>query len=163
MSRVVHDLIAELRLGRIRSVAFVVCGEPRWTLPLYELAIATARYGWSLGIADARYWFITPEPVPVDGCELATRDAVNARLEPEGITFIGSTFADLQPGAVLLDPQGGCIEVDRVVTLEDVEATSRSHRLSPRSHPGAPSRARPDPGGHTRGHVCQPALGVVTV
>ena len=30
------------------------------------------------------------------------------RLEPEGITFIGSTFADLQPGAVLLDPQGEC-------------------------------------------------------
>src|SRR3954447_8436003 len=162
MSRVVHELIAELRLGRIRTVAFVVQGEPRWTLPLYEVAIATARYGWSLGIADARYWFITPEPVPLAGFGSAARAAVNARLEPEGVTFIGSTFADLQPGAVLLDPEGGCIEVDRVVTLEDVEATNRSPRPPPRSHGGPPSRGRADPGGHPRGHICQPPLGVVT-
>ena len=134
MSRLVHHLIAELRLGRIRTVAFVVCGEPRWTLPLYEVAIATARHGWSLGIADARYWLVTPEPVPLAGFGSAARAAVSARLEPEGITFIGSTFADLQPGAVLLDPQGGCLKVDRVVTLEDVEATSTPHRPSPRSH-----------------------------
>jgi hypothetical protein len=117
MSRIVHDLIAELRLGRIRTVAFVVRGDVRWTLPLYELAIATARRGWSMGIADARYWFVTPEPVPLAGFGSAPRAAVSARLEPEGITFVGSTFADLRPGAVLLDPQGECIEVDRVVTL----------------------------------------------
>ena len=117
MSRLTLDLIAELRLGLIRRIAFVVRGEPRWTLPLYELAIATARRGWSLGIADARYWFVTPEPVPVAGCGLAARAEISTRLEPEGITFIGSTFADLRPGAVLLDPRGECIEVDRVVTL----------------------------------------------
>ena len=117
MSRIVHDLIAELRLGRIRTVAFVVRGDVRWTLPLYELALATARRGWSMGIADARYWFVTPEPVPLAGFGSAARAAVSARLEPEGITFVGSTFADLRPGAVLLDPQGECIEVDRVVTL----------------------------------------------
>jgi hypothetical protein len=127
------DLIAELRLGLIRTVAFVVHGEATWTLPLYELAIATARRGWSIGIADARYWFVTPEPVPLAGCGLAARAAVSARLEPEGITFIGSTFADLRPGAVLLDPQGGCIEVDRVVTLDYVEAMSRVHRPPTRS------------------------------
>ena len=98
MSRIVHDLIAELRLGRIRTVAFVVRGDVRWTLPLYELAIATARRGWSIGIVDARYWFVTPEPVPLAGFGSAARAAVSARLEPEGITFVGSTFADLRPG-----------------------------------------------------------------
>ena len=70
-----------------------------------------------MGIADARYWFVTPEPVPLAGFGSAARAAVSARLEPEGITFVGSTFADLRPGAVLLDPEGECIEVDRVVTL----------------------------------------------
>ena len=119
MSQLTLDLIAEVRLGLIRRIAFVVCGEPRWTLPLYELAIATARRGWSLGIADVRYWFVTPEPVPLAGCGLAARAEISMRLEPEGITFIGSTFADLQPGAVLLDPQGECLEVDRVVTLDE--------------------------------------------
>ena len=89
MSRIVHDLIAELRLGSIRTVAFVVRGYVRWTLPLYELAIATARRGWSMGIADARYWFVTPEPVPLAGFASPARAAVSARLEPEGITFVG--------------------------------------------------------------------------
>jgi hypothetical protein len=116
-ARIVDDLITELRLGRIRRVAFVVRGEARWTLPLYEVAITTARRGRSVGIEDARYWFVTPEPVPLAGCGSAARAGVSAKLEPEGITFIGSTFADLRPGAVLLDPQGKVIEVDRVVTL----------------------------------------------
>ncbi len=38
-------------------------------------------------------------------------------LEPEGITFIGSTSADVQRGAVLLDPRAERIEVDRIVCL----------------------------------------------
>ena len=104
----------------------MVRGEARWTLPLYEVAVTTARRGWSIGIEDARYWFITPEPVPLAGFGSAARAGVSAKLEPEGITFIGSTFADLPPGVVLLDPQGELIEVDRVVTLSDVEATSNS-------------------------------------
>ena len=117
MSRIVHDLIADLRLGRIRTVAFVVRGDVRWTLPLYELAIATARRGWSMGIADARYLVRHARARSARGLRIRRTRAVSARLEPEGITFVGSTFADLRPGAVLLDPQGECIEVDRVVTL----------------------------------------------
>jgi hypothetical protein len=145
MSRIVHDLIAELRLGRIRTVAFVVRGDVRWTLPLYELALATARRGWSMGIADARYWFVTPEPVPLAGFGSAARAAVSARLEPEGITFIGSTFADLRPNVVLLDPQGELLQVDRVVTLSDAEAISWSsadgdQRTRSHSRPAASRR-----------------------
>jgi hypothetical protein len=123
---VIDDLVTELRLGRIRSVAFVVGGEAKWTLPLYDVAVTTARRGWSVGIADARYWFVTPEPVPLAGFGSAARAGVSAKLEPEGITFIGSTFADLRPGVVLLDPQGELIEVDRVVTLSDVKATTEA-------------------------------------
>ena len=116
------DLVEELRHGWIHAVAFVVLGEPRWTLPLYELALATARGGWSIGIEDARYWLVTPEPVPLAGCGAGERAAIGERLEPEGITFIGSTFADLEPGVVTLDPQGEILEVDRVITLSDDEA-----------------------------------------
>jgi len=123
-ARLVDDLIAELQLGWISTVAFVVRGEARWTLPLYEVAITTARRGWSIGIADARYWFITPEPVPLAGFGPDARGAVSAGLEPEGITFIGSTFADLRSNVVLLDPQGERLEVDRVVTLSDATSWS---------------------------------------
>ncbi len=130
-ARVVDDLISELRLGWIRRVAFAVLGEARWTLPLYQVAITTARRGWSVGIAEARYWFVTSEPVPLAGFGPAARAAVSAGLEPEGITFIGSTFADLRPGVVLLDPQGEALEVDRVVTLSDLRGFSDTRREAP--------------------------------
>jgi hypothetical protein len=103
-----QNLISQLRAGRIRSVAFVVPGDAQRALPLYDLAITTARRGWQLGIPAATYWFVTPEPEAPAG------------LEAEGITFIGSTYADVQDGAVMLDPRDERIEPDRVVTLNEL-------------------------------------------
>jgi hypothetical protein len=108
---IVDRLVAELGSGRIRSVAFVVESDVRSTLPLYDLAIATARRGWQLGIPAATYWFLTPEPEPLA--------SLGSRLEPEGITFIGSTYADVRGGFVLLDPQDRRIEADRIVSLNE--------------------------------------------
>lgn len=105
---IANHLVAELRAGRIRSVAFVVPSDAPWTWPLYDLAITTARGGWQLGIPAATYWFVTPEPEP-----LATLES----LEAEGITFIGSTYADVRDDVVLLDPQDERIEPDRIVSL----------------------------------------------
>ncbi|HEX5621831.1 MAG TPA: hypothetical protein VFX51_25620 [Solirubrobacteraceae bacterium] len=109
MSNAQH-LIAELQTGRIHSVAFVVESDARWTLPLYDLAITTARRGWRLGIPATTYWFVTPESEPL------------ANLEDEGIIFIGSTYAEVQGGVVLLDPQDERIEPDRIVCLHELVA-----------------------------------------
>ena len=102
---IAHQLVAELQAGRIQSVAFVVPSDVRWTLPLYDVAITTARRGWQLGIPAATYWFVTPEP------------EASVSLESEGITFIGSTYADIRHGVVLLDPQDERIVADRIVSL----------------------------------------------
>jgi hypothetical protein len=110
-------LVAELGTGRIQSVAFVVPSDVEWTSPLFHLAITTARRGWQLGIPAARYWFITPEPEPLAGFGPAVAILAHERLEPEGITFIGSTYADVRHGVVLLDPQAERIEPDRIVSL----------------------------------------------
>jgi hypothetical protein len=111
---IAQHLIADLRAGRIQSVAFVVPCDSAGTLPLYELAITTARRGWQLGIPAATYWFVTPEPEPP------------ANLESEGITFIGSTYADVRNGVVLLDPQDERIEPDRIVSLNELVADRRA-------------------------------------
>lgn len=112
---IVDRLVADLSLGRIRSVAFVVPIDVSMTLPLYEVAIATARLGWQRGLDDVRYWLITPEPEPP--ASFGSSSCVSGRetLESEGITFIGSTYPEVQHGVVLLDPQGESIEVDQVV------------------------------------------------
>jgi sulfide:quinone oxidoreductase len=125
-------LVSDLELGVIRRVAFVVPSGASWTLPLYELAIMTARHGWAIGIDDARYWFITPEPEPLAIFGPAASLTAHQMLEPEGITFIGSAGADVQRGAVLLDRRMERIEVDRIVCLPLLEG--------PRT-PGVPTDA----------------------
>src|SRR5690242_6331717 len=107
----VDRLVADLAAGLIGSVAFVVPSDaPTTTLPLYDLAIGTARRGWSIGVGDVRYGFVTPESEPVS-------DAASERLEPEGIVFIGSTYPDVCEGRVFLEPQGEILEADAVVSL----------------------------------------------
>lgn len=125
-------LVSDLELGRVRSVAFVVPSGASWTLPLYELAIMTARHGWLKGINDARYWIVTPETEPLAIFGTATSLVVHEMLEPEGITFIGSIRADVQDGAVLLYPRAERIDVDRIVCLPLLEG--------PRT-PGVPADA----------------------
>jgi hypothetical protein len=116
-SALVDRLVADLAFGRIHSVAFVVGSDASWTVPLYDVAIDTARRGWRLGLDDVRYWFVTPEPEPLARLGPAVSGVASQRLEPEGITFIGSTYPDIRPGLVLLDPQGESIEADVIVSL----------------------------------------------
>ena len=107
---IVDHLVSELTLGRIQSIAFVVPTDAGTTMPLYDVAIATARRGWKIGLEAPRYWFVTPERRPVSV-------AASQRLEPEGIAFIGSTYSEIRHGVVLLDPHGESLEVDLVVSL----------------------------------------------
>jgi sulfide:quinone oxidoreductase len=111
------DLVSDLERGDVRRVAFVVPGGASWTLPLYELAIMTARHGWAIGIGGARYWFVTPEREPLAIFGPAASRVVHGMLEPEGITFVGSVRADVRAGAVLLDEQRERIDADRIVCL----------------------------------------------
>jgi hypothetical protein len=108
--RIVDHLVSELARGRVHAIAFVVPSDVETTTALYDVAIATARRGWWIGIEDVRYWLVTPEHEPVSV-------AATQRLEPEGIAFVGSTYPDVRGRRVLLDPQGESIEVDLVVSL----------------------------------------------
>ena len=125
---IVDQLVHDLSLGQVRSIAFVVPSHASTTWPLYGVALATARRGWRLGIEDVRYWFVTPEPEPAED------------LESEGIVFIGSTYPDVREGRVLLDPQGESIEVDLVVSLDGVLRVVSAHGPHTDSRPAEPVR-----------------------
>jgi hypothetical protein len=121
-TQIVDGLVAELEAGEIESVAFVVRCDAASPLPLYDAAIATARRGWRLGVPRARYWLITPE-----ACPPAT---AYPELGPEGIEFVGSTYADLMDDVLVLDPRDESIRPDRVVSLGsegEVDITRLTH------------------------------------
>jgi sulfide:quinone oxidoreductase len=111
-----HALLDDLEHGSVQAVAFVVPPETSWSLPLYELALMTAREASSKGL-DSSFYLITPEqrPLAVFGPPVSHR--VGGLLAAAGIEFIGSTYADPHEGSVRLDPGGRTLEVDAVVAL----------------------------------------------
>jgi sulfide:quinone oxidoreductase len=108
-------LLADLEDGYAKRVAFVVPSSTAWSLPLYELALMTARDVWSAGIENVELTFVSPEDRPLDIFGPEASAIVAELLAREGIRFIGSVGADIEQVAVVADDER--IAVDRTITL----------------------------------------------
>jgi sulfide:quinone oxidoreductase len=108
-------LLADLEDGYARRVAFVVPGGAAWSLPLYELALMTARDVWAAGMDDVELTVVSAEERPLDifGPEASTM--VADLLSTEGIRYVGGRAPHVERAAVLAGDER--IEVDRTVTL----------------------------------------------
>jgi sulfide:quinone oxidoreductase len=108
-------LLSDLELGYVRRIAFVVPGTVAWSLPLYELAIMTARDAWSAGIEGVEIVFVTPEGRPLEAFGPEASAMIGGLLQEEGIEFIGSTRAEVGHGLVMAGDRR--IDVSRTVAL----------------------------------------------
>ena len=108
-------LLSDLELGYVTRVAFVVPSTVAWSLPLYELAVMTARDAWSAGVEGIELVFVTPEARPLEAFGPEASAMVAGLLEEEGVEFIGSTFADVAHGHVVAGLRR--IDVNRTVAL----------------------------------------------
>ena len=115
--RAMRELLADLARGAVRRVAFVAPSLAGWALPLYELALMTARTVAAAGADDVRLSLVTPEarPLAVFGGDASA--AAERLLAAAGIEFIGATHADVRPGTVSVRRDGRSLAVDRVVAL----------------------------------------------
>jgi sulfide:quinone oxidoreductase len=84
-------------------------------LPLYELAVMTAREVWAAGIDDADFVFVTPEGRPLEAFGSEAAAMVAELLASERIEFIGSTVADVGKGFVVAADRR--IDVNRTIAL----------------------------------------------
>jgi sulfide:quinone oxidoreductase len=112
-----HGMLADLEQGYLQRVAFVVPGEAAWTLPLYELALMTARQAWGMGMDRVRFTLVTPEERPLAMFGGPASQAVAEMLAAEGIEFVGASYPTVGRGYVIADPGGRRIDVERVVSL----------------------------------------------
>ena len=112
-----HGMLADLEQGYLKRVAFVVPGEVAWTLPLYELALMTARQAWTMGMDRVRFTLVTPEAQPLAMFGAAASDTVADLLERHAIDFVGGAYPSVGHGYVVADPGGRRIDADRVVSL----------------------------------------------
>ena len=150
-------LLRDLEEGYTKRVAFVIPPGAVWPLPLYELALMTAREVSGMGIDDAHLTVITPEAVPLTQFGRATATALREELDRAGVALHTARVARVAPAdplEVILQPSVQKLAVDRVVALPGVDG------------PGIPGTAHNDAGfilvgphGRMRGADCVWAAG----
>jgi len=112
-----HELLIDLEEGRVKDVAFVVPPDIAWSLPLYELALMTARDLIARGIHDVHLSLVTPEQRPLAIFGPQVSGAVSGLLDAAGVEFIGGAYADVRRGAIRLEPGGRAMEIDEAIAL----------------------------------------------
>jgi sulfide:quinone oxidoreductase len=115
-SQAIREMLAGLADGRAHSAAFVAPAMTGWLLPLYELALMTARELARSNIDWVELRLLTPEdrPLALFGGELS--QSVGRLLDTAGIEFIHASFAKLDSGGMMYAAIG-LPSSDYVVTL----------------------------------------------
>jgi sulfide:quinone oxidoreductase len=114
-SRRLRNALERLPRGP-RRVAFAAGPETGWTLPLYELALMTARWSAEKGLG-IEPWIVTYEhqPLSVFGERVAIE--VTQLLDDAGVRIWTSAFVDrVEDGRLWVDIEGG-LPVDLAVAL----------------------------------------------
>jgi sulfide:quinone oxidoreductase len=120
MDEVLHGIVQDVEGGYVRSIAFVSPSRLGWPLPLYELALLTARRAFEMGV-EVDVTVVTPEegPLAVFGAEAS--EAIGALLSEAGICAITCTEVQVpEPGRIVLQPADRELAVDRVVALPEL-------------------------------------------
>jgi len=111
-----NGLLRDLEEGYVNSVAFVVPDGVVWSLPLYELALMTARQVYGTG-RDVDLHLATPERAPL------------AVFGPEASAAVADLFGELNislhcgmpvtvaKGSIRIGRDGTATSVDRIVSL----------------------------------------------
>ena len=120
MDEQLHGLVQDVEGGYTHKVAFLIPTQPAWPLPIYELALMTARRAWDMQV-DVSITVITPEDAPLAVFGTAVSEAVQDLLEEHEILTITSAHAQTTAaGEVSIRPGSRNLHVNRVVALPEL-------------------------------------------
>jgi sulfide:quinone oxidoreductase len=112
-----HGLIQDVEGGYVHKLAFISPTPMPWPLPLYELALMTARRAYDVNV-DLSITLATPEDAPLAMFGSKASVAVERLLVDNGILFIPSAHCDTPAkGRVSIAPGSRNLMVDRIVAL----------------------------------------------
>jgi sulfide:quinone oxidoreductase len=111
-----RGLIQDLEQGYVRSVAFIAPPGPAWPLPLYELALMTARRAYDMCV-QVELTIVTPEDAPLAIFGRGASNAVSALLDEAGIVVHTSSYPSVTGTALTAYPGMPPIETERRVAL----------------------------------------------
>jgi sulfide:quinone oxidoreductase len=117
-----HGLLQDVDEGYTHAVSFVVPPGVTWPLPIYELAIMTAREAWSMGIDDIMMEIVSPEAAPLALFGTQAAEAMSALLDQARIGFRGNTHVrETEAHHMVIVPGGEELHGQRVVALPTIE------------------------------------------
>ncbi len=112
-----HGLLQDIEGGYVRSVAFLAPTAMPWPLPLYELALMTARRAYGMQ-AEVRLTIVTPEDAPLAIFGGAVSEAVGHVLDEKRVSVITSAHSTVsEPGQIRIRPGERLLNADRIVAL----------------------------------------------
>lgn len=115
------DLLADLRLGRLRRLVFTMPAGRSWVLPLYELALLAASVLDKTANERTRITVVTPEGAPLEIFGSRAAEQTSALLAERRIDVInGARPIGFAAGRLRIDP-GEDVETDAVITLPRLE------------------------------------------
>lgn len=118
--------LEDLEQRRIHGVTFVVPAGGAWPLPVYELALMTARWVAERGLEGVHLRLITHEGRPLQLFGAAASDAVERLLDEAHVALDTScTVVSMEPDGLHVAPRGdGPLAADRVVTVAKLSGPS---------------------------------------
>ena len=115
-----RGLVQDVEEGYVQEIAFVAPANAGWPLPLYELALMTAHRAYDMNV-DVDISVVSSEVAPLAMFGTGISDELTGRLADAGITFHGSSCAELAHGELTLRPGGERTRPGRVVALPYLE------------------------------------------
>lgn len=117
----VSELLERVRATAPHRLAFVVPTGVAWSLPLYELALLTAKRAAESG-EPAEIVIVTPEEAPLAIFGTAAAESLAALLAARGIAIHCAVHAvDAGEGRLELKPGGEMLEASAIVALPRLE------------------------------------------
>ena len=117
-----NGLLADVDEGYAHTISFVVPPGTTWSLPIYELALMTAREGWGMGMSDLRLSIVTPEEAPLALFGPQAGAAMQDLLDQARVAFRGGAYVTEGAGGKLsVAPGGEPLDSQRVVALPTID------------------------------------------
>jgi sulfide:quinone oxidoreductase len=119
-----HGLIQDLEEGYVKRLAFVVPPRMAWPLPIYELALMSARRAYDMNV-EVSVTVLTPEERPLAVFGTGASDGVSALLAENRIEVLTSAYCEIpSPGHIEVAPGDRKLDADRIVALPELDGPS---------------------------------------
>jgi sulfide:quinone oxidoreductase len=116
-----RHLIEDVESGYVRRLAFVIPPSMAWPLPVYELALFTAKRASELRV-ELAVTLLTPEDAPLGVLGDGVSRGVSELLADRRIEVIASAHCEIpQAGVIEIAPGERTLIVDRVVALPELQ------------------------------------------